>query len=108
MVQRRAKAPSKTAEHANRDDRVPMSAIRRFAREVAKQFHPDKIILFGSQAYGTPDADSDVDILVIMPTRNRRESTVRIRLAIDVTFPMDLLVRTPAYVQPDWNTETHF
>ena len=32
--------------------RVPMSAIRRFAREVAKKFNPEKIILFGSYAYG--------------------------------------------------------
>ena len=39
---------------------VPMSAIRRFAREVAQRFEPEKIIRFGSHAYGTPHADSDV------------------------------------------------
>src|SRR6266404_4550550 len=44
---------------------VPMRVIRRFARQVAKGFSPDKIILFGSFAYGRPHADSDVDILVI-------------------------------------------
>ena len=43
---------------------VPMRLIRRFARQVAELFDPDKIILFGSHAYGTPHADSDVDILV--------------------------------------------
>jgi len=37
---------------------APMSVIRRFAREVAKRFRPDKIILFGSHAYGRPHADS--------------------------------------------------
>jgi hypothetical protein len=51
---------------------VPMSAIRQYAREVARRFGPDKIILFGSHAYGKPHADSDVDILVVMPARNRR------------------------------------
>src|SRR5438067_1714788 len=47
---------------------VPRSLIRRFARAVAHQFRPDKIILFGSQAYGRPHVDSDVDLMVVMPT----------------------------------------
>jgi hypothetical protein len=33
---------------------VPFSAIRRFARRIADRFQPDKIILFGSYAYGKP------------------------------------------------------
>ena len=49
---------------------VPIAEIRRFARQVAERFQPEMIILFGSHAYGTPHADSDVDILVIMPARN--------------------------------------
>src|SRR6516225_5194540 len=40
-----------------------MRVLRRFARQVAEQFRPDKIVLFGSYAYGTPHEDSDVDIL---------------------------------------------
>src|SRR6266446_8825694 len=74
---------------------VPMRVIRRFAREVAERFRPEKIILFGSHAYGTPHADSDVDILVVMPARNELDQAVRIRLAVDYRFPLDLLVRTP-------------
>jgi hypothetical protein len=31
---------------------VPLRVIRRYARRVAEQFRPDKIILFGSHAYG--------------------------------------------------------
>src|SRR5438067_8280080 len=72
-----------------------MSRIRRFAREVAERFQPDKIVLFGSYAYGTPHADSDVDILVIMPCRNELDQSVRISLAIEAPFPLDLIVRTP-------------
>ena len=72
-----------------------MRVIRRFARQVAERFRPDKIILFGSYAYGKPHADSDVDILVIMPARNELDQALRIRLTIDYNFPMDLLVRTP-------------
>src|SRR5207253_613862 len=74
---------------------VPMSAIRRFARSVAERFHPDKIILFGSQAYGTPHEYSDVDILVIMPCWNQLRAAVKIQLAFDPPFPLDIIVRTP-------------
>lgn len=72
-----------------------MSAIRRFARQVAERFKPEKIILFGSYAYGKPHADSDVDILVIMPTRNQHDQAVKIRGSVERFFPMDLIIRTP-------------
>ena len=78
---------------------VPMSVIRRFARQVAERFRPDKIVLFGSHAYGTPRADSDVDLLVVMPARNQLDQAFRIRLALPAPFPMDLIVRTPRNVE---------
>jgi uncharacterized protein len=74
---------------------IPMRVIRRFARLVAERFEPEKIILFGSYAYGTPHADSDVDILVIMPARNQLDQAVKISLDIDPPFPLDIIVRTP-------------
>jgi predicted nucleotidyltransferase len=74
---------------------IPLRVIRRFARQVAERFGPEKIILFGSHAYGQPHADSDVDVLVVMPARNELDQAVRIRLAVDYNFPLDLLVRTP-------------
>jgi predicted nucleotidyltransferase len=74
---------------------VPMRLIRRFARQVAERFQPDKIILFGSHAYGTPHEDSDVDILIVMPARNQLDQAVKISLAIDPPFPLDIIVRTP-------------
>ncbi|MBI1902808.1 MAG: nucleotidyltransferase domain-containing protein [Planctomycetia bacterium] len=72
-----------------------MRVIRGFAERVAKRFQPEKIILFGSYAYGTPHEDSDVDILVVMTARNELDQAVRIRLGVDYNFPLDLLVRTP-------------
>src|SRR4030088_1229196 len=74
---------------------IPLTAIRRFARRVAERFHPDKIILFGSYAYGTPHADSDVDILVVMPARSQLSQAVRIDRHCEACFPLDLIVRTP-------------
>jgi predicted nucleotidyltransferase len=92
--QRRAKAEADARRWYLGAD-IPMAAIRRFARQVAERFEPEKIILFGSHAYGTPHADSDVDILVVMPARNQLDQAVKIRLAIPAPFPMDLIVRTP-------------
>jgi predicted nucleotidyltransferase len=86
---------------------VPMSAIRRFAHDVAEKFQPEKIILFGSYAYGEPHADSDVDILVVMPARNEIDQACRIDRVTDPRFPLDLIVRTPKNIawrvkEGDW------
>ena len=80
-----------------------MRVIRRYARAIAERFRPDKIILFGSFAYGTPHADSDVDLLVIMPARDQGAQGGRIRLALCAPFPMDLIVRTPETMK--WRLE---
>src|SRR5712692_8283138 len=74
---------------------VPMSAIRQFARQIAERFRPDKIILFGSYAYGKPHKDSDVDILVVMPAADEINQAVRILEKTNSSFPLDLIVRTP-------------
>src|SRR5436190_681637 len=78
-----------------RGKNVPKAVIRRFVRQVAERFQPDKIILFGSHAYGTPHADSDVDILVVMRARNQLDQAVKISLTVDPPFPLDIIVRTP-------------
>ena len=67
--------------------------------ELVERFGPEKIVLFGSHAYGQPNCDSDVDVLVVMPTKNQVEQACRIRLAVEHPFPLDLLVRTPAYLK---------
>src|SRR6266480_260486 len=94
-AKRRAPAKTSTRPPCYWGADVPMSAIRRFARQIAERFQPERIILFGSHAYGTPHADSDVDILVVMPARNELDQAVRIDRAIDPPFPLDLIVRTP-------------
>lgn len=82
---------------------IPMRVIRRYARAIAERFHPQKIILFGSYAYGTPHADSDVDLLIVMPTWNQHNQAVRIRMAFTAPFPLDLIVRTPQEMK--WRLE---
>ena len=73
-----------------------MLEISAFAKRVAEQFNPEKIILFGSFAYGIPEKDSDVDILVIMPFKGKGyRKSLDILQTIDPDFPIDLLTRLP-------------
>lgn len=98
-MSRTSKAKSKTERPDStpwyRGRNVPRSVIRRFARDVADRFQPEKIILFGSHAYGRPHADSDVDILVVMPARNQLDEAARISQTICPPFSLDIIVRTP-------------
>src|SRR5438132_5674293 len=95
MAKKSATREMKDVQRWYRGADVPMAVIRRFARQVAERFEPDEIILFGSHAYGRPHADSDVDILVVMPARNQLDQAVRISVTIDPPFPLDIIVRTP-------------
>ena len=66
-----------------------------------EEFAPQRVILFGSHARGDATPDSDVDLLVIMPTKKQPiEQAVEIRQRIRRSFPLDLIVKTPADV--DW------
>jgi predicted nucleotidyltransferase len=78
---------------------IPMTAIRRFARQIAERFHPEKIILFGSYAYGKPHPESDVDLMVIMQARDVVSQSIRIGLAFERPFSFDLFVRTPGQIE---------
>ncbi len=60
-----------------------------------------KIILFGSYASGKSTSNSDLDLLIVMPTRQRWSNRIRAMNAIfpDRTLPMDFIVRTPQEVR---------
>ena len=75
---------------------VTPHAIRRLAHVIAERFRPEKIILFGSYAYGTPDPDSDVDLLVVMRAYHQSSMATQIRNSVRPQFPLDVIVRTPA------------
>ena len=76
---------------------VSMRAIRAVAQRIVEHFQPEKIILFGSYAYGHPKPESDVDLLVIMdtPLRTRRQRLEISRALSPRPFPLDVIVRTP-------------
>jgi uncharacterized protein len=85
---------------ANRKKRL--AHIQTLCDQIAREFHPDKIILFGSQAYGKPTVESDVDLLVVMPYEGSPflqagEILKRVIPLVGV-LPLDLLVRTPEQI----------
>jgi len=78
---------------------IPLAAIRRFVRRIAERFHPDKIILFGSYAYGQPHNESDVDLMVIMPAYDVVAQAIRISGAFERLFSHSIIVRTPKQIE---------
>ncbi len=74
---------------------VPMSDIKRYCDAIAAAFKPSRIILFGSHAYGQPNEDSDVDVMVVVKNKRRfgRHPAAKIRLKVPADFPVDMLVR---------------
>jgi predicted nucleotidyltransferase len=72
-------------------------AIQKMVGRIVRQFHPERVILFGSYARGEAGPDSDVDLLVVMPVEgSRREKAVEIGVALhDIRVPKDIIVTTP-------------
>lgn len=70
--------------------------VQRMARRLAEQFHPDKIILFGSRATGAARPASDVDLLVVVPeAKDKRALRVAMRRAVNgLGLAKDIVVLT--------------
>ncbi len=68
---------------------------------IVSKLKPEKIILFGSYAYGNPTPDSDVDLLVIMKTKAKEiDRYVAVsNLLYPRQFPVDILVKTPREIE---------
>jgi predicted nucleotidyltransferase len=70
-------------------------------KRIVTELKPEKIILFGSYAYGQPTPDSDVDLLIVMETNGREKEMYRAasRLLYPREFPVDIIVKTPKEVE---------
>ena len=92
---KRVKARNNTEPSASP---VTPALLSEIAQKVVQAFRPKNIILFGSYAYGKPTSDSDLDLLIVMETRDRPAE--RIRKVSDLfdprPLPMDFIVLTPS------------
>ncbi len=76
-----------------------MAYVRRLCKRIAEAYQPEKIILFGSHAYGTPTPESDVDLLVVMDYEEPPlGQSFKMKVELGLVTPLDLLVRTPKEV----------
>ncbi|MEK7534169.1 MAG: nucleotidyltransferase domain-containing protein [Patescibacteria group bacterium] len=74
------------------------SKIKELTEKIVKDYKPEKIILFGSYAWGKPHTDSDVDLFIVKESRKRqidRMRELRMKLIGNNFLPMDLLIYTP-------------
>ncbi len=71
--------------------------IQEMVNRIVRKFDPERIILFGSQARGDANKDSDVDLLVVMEVDGlKRDKQVEIRIELhDIVVPKDIVVVTP-------------
>ncbi len=85
---------------------IEMENIMQLIQAIINKSQPEKIILFGSYAYGNPEDDSDVDLLVILPYEGSNfRKTWEILNKVQPKFAIDLLVRTPVEIEQRlaWN-----
>jgi len=85
---------------------IQMQDIQRVSDRIAREFGPERIVLFGSHAQGTAGADSDIDLLVVMPFQgNGARMAAAIVERVQPEIPVELLVRTPEQVEQRlaWN-----
>jgi len=78
---------------------VTEELLAEITRRLVAELQPEEIILFGSHAWGVPDEDSDVDLLLVMPPApgSRAEQELRARRCLrGIGVPKDVLVRTPS------------
>lgn len=77
--------------------------IDKIVRRVIEAYQPEKIILFGSYAYGRPDADSDLDLLIIKKTSERFiDRSVNVRKIVSDpkrSIPFGPIVLTPEEIK---------
>lgn len=75
---------------------VKLERIISLSEQIARDFKPERIILFGSYAYGSPRDDSDVDMLVILPFKGKSARKIlEILNKTNPKIPVDLIVCTP-------------
>jgi uncharacterized protein len=72
-------------------------SINEIVKRITFFCNPEKIILFGSYAYGQPTPDSDLDIMIVMDTEEKpHKRAVPLRkLLRDISVPKDIIVKTP-------------
>lgn len=84
--------------------------IRRITRRIVDQYHPLRLILFGSRARGEAGVDSDYDLLIIAPNDSPRwQRTIPVyKTLAGLGAPKDIVWWTPEEVAEWQGVKSHF
>lgn len=92
------------------EDIKSRNVILKITEKIREGYRPEMIVLFGSYAQGRPGPDSDIDLLVIKDSkqrRDKRDGEIRALLR-DIKLPLDIFVYTPEEVEKFHNLEGSF
>lgn len=72
---------------------VALPDVRPLIRHLVERFHPRRVILFGSYAYGEPHEESDLDLLVVMlhPPQRQEAWKVAAELRRQSSVPLQIV-----------------
>ena len=87
------------------DTTVAGAKIKEITQKIVQEYQPEKIILFGSWAWGNPGPDSDVDLFIVKDSSKPKLERMREvdEIVFPRTVPLDILVYTPAEIDDSIN-----
>lgn len=74
------------------ETKISLADIQQVVGQIAERFRPQRVILFGSYAHGTPTADSDLDLLVVMSDPPPWRQTSQLTADLRNRFPVPLQI----------------
>ena len=100
MVRKTTRFPVRTNVHPTGFPPVSKT-LPQAIRRIVSELKPERIILYGSYAYGNPTPDSDVDLLVVIETNGKNKEIYRAvsKLLYPREFPVDFIIKTPKEVE---------
>jgi predicted nucleotidyltransferase len=84
-------------EEAEKVEMLSQQILEEVTRRIVDAIHPERIILFGSHAWGLPSEDSDIDLLIVLSNSNKpgyRRARDVYRSLRGLKLPVDVVVRT--------------
>ncbi len=86
--------------------KVTDQLLKQITRHIVDSVHPERIILFGSYAWGRPDQTSDIDLLVVVSSSDfpgYKRARAVYRCLRDIIVPLDVMVLTRQEVERSVN-----
>lgn len=85
--------------------KATLKTVERFRKELESfNIQVERIILFGSHAAGTADADSDIDLVVISPSFAQKSYWERIDILSEAIYKVFAPIEATAFTPEEWRS----